>query len=217
MSAEAEEGYDEPREDGDDERDAVRFADHPAPLPHRPGVSVIDAAVGAGALALLAAGIPMRAAARAGRRVAPAIRRGAHLPATRGLADLSSWTLHTFAQIGAAERSRAEQGARSLIRSATAAVAADRDVGRMVRDLAGAQLDPLIDQALPLVLDRLAEQPAAVRRIVQDQSAGIAAEARETARQSARRGDDTVDALVGRLLRRRTPDPSPAPPQSPEP
>ena len=175
----------------------------PDRLPPRPGVSLIDAGLGAGYLASRLAAGPARAVARAGQRLAPPARRALHTPATHGLTDLSAWVLRTLAQVGVPQRSRAEQRLRDLARTATGAVAANRDVGRLVHDVASRQVAPLIDEALPIVLDRLDEQPEQVRKIVQGQSRGMMAEARDSARTAARRGDDVVDSVVDRLLRRR--------------
>jgi len=200
----------------------------PDHFPPRPGVSLIDAGLGAGYLASRLAAGPARAVARAGQRLAPPARRALHTPAVHGLTDLSEWVLRTLAQVGAPQRSHAEQRVRLLARAATGAVAANRDVGRLVHGVASRQVGPLIDEALPIVLDRLDEQPEQVRKIVQSQSRGMMAEARDTARTGARRGDDMVDSVVDRLLRRRAPAaqaaaaqtataPAPAPPPPPAP
>ena len=183
----------------------------PDHIPPRPGVSLIDAGLGAGYLASRLAAGPARAVARAGQRLAPSARRALHTPATHGLTDLSEWVLRTLAQVGAPQRSRAEQRLRMLARAATGAVAANRDVGRLVHDVASRQVGPLIDEALPIVLDRLDEQPEQVRKIVQGQSRGMMTEARDTARTGARRGDDMVDSVVDRLLRRRAAAPAAQP------
>jgi hypothetical protein len=92
--------------------------------------------------------------------------------------------------------------AHSLVASAISAVAAEPHLGRLVREIASAQFEPLIDEALPIVLSRLADDPSAVRRIVQDQSSGIMSEATDSARNTARQGDDAVDTLVNRILHR---------------
>ena len=186
----------------------------PDHIPPRPGVSLIDAGLGAGYLVSRLAAGPVRAAARTGRRLAPPARRALHAPAPRGLTDLSEWVLHTLAQIGAPQRSRAEHRIRVIARSATGAIAANRDVDRLIHDLAARQVRPLVDEALPLVLGRLDEQPEQVRRIVRDQSRGILAEARDTARTAARQGDDMIDSVVDRLLRRRAPATPAAPAQA---
>lgn len=177
----------------------------PEHIPPRPGVSLIDAGLGAGYLVSRIAVGPARTAVRVGHRLAPPARRALRAPATRGITDLSAWVLHTLAQVGAPQRTRAERRLQSLTRSATSAVAANQDVGRLVAQVASREMGPLIDEALPLVLGRLDEQPEQVRKIVQGQSRGIMAEARDTARTGARRGDHAIDAMVDRLLRRRVP------------
>jgi hypothetical protein len=174
----------------------------PDRFPRRPGVSLIDAGLGAGFLASRLAAGPARAVLRAGRRLAPPAKLASRVPAVHALTDLSAWTLRTLAQVGAPQRSRAEHRIHELTRSATSAIAANPDVSRLVQEVASRQVGPLIDEALPVVLDRLDDQPDQVRKIVQGQSRGIMAEARETARESARRGDEMVDSMVDRLLHR---------------
>lgn len=180
----------------------------PKPTPP-PGLSLIDLAVGVGSLAVRASLIPVRVAARIARGPGPthptegAI--DAAAPTANPVTDWSAWAIRSVAQVGRIERSRVRNTARNLVGSVTSAIAADPDIGRMVRELAGSQLDPILDQALPRVLDRLAEDPVAVRRIVQDQSVGIMSEAADSARDTTRHADQAVDNLVAKLLHRRTP------------
>ena len=186
----------------------------PDRIPPRPGVSLIDAGLGAGYLVSRIAMGPARAVARAGQRLAPPARRALHAPAVHGLTDLSEWVLRTLAQVGAPQRSEAEHRVQSLARTATGTIAANRDVSRLVHGIASRQLSPLIDEAVPIVLGRLEEEPEQVREIVRGQSRGMMAEARDTARTSARRGDDAIDSVVDRLLRRRTPAAQTSAPQA---
>jgi len=184
----------------------------PDHLPPRPGVSLIDAGLGAGYLVTRIAAGPARMAARAGQRLTPPARRVLRsAPTHHGLTDLSAWVLRTLAQVGAPQRSRAERRVLVLARAATGAIASNRNVSRLVHDIASRQVAPLVDEALPIVLGRLAEQPEEVRKVVQGQSRGMMAEARDTARTGARHGDDMVDSMVDRLLRRRTPAAQAAP------
>jgi hypothetical protein len=198
---------DPPSDDAPDADPPVdRSADRsvgPGHMPTRPGVSLIDAGLGAGYLASRIAAVPLRVAAHTGRNLADPARRALAAPAAHGVTDLASWVLRTFAQVGAPQRAHAERRVRVLLREATYAVTKNRAVSRLVNDLASPQLEPLIDEALPIVLARLAEQPDEIQKIVQEQSRGIVSEARDTARQGARRGDDVVDSVVDRLLRRR--------------
>jgi hypothetical protein len=180
----------------------------PKPTPP-PGLSLIDLAVGVGSLAVRASLIPVHVAARIARGPGPtrpaegAI--DAAAPTANPVTDWSAWAIRSVAQVGKIERSRVRNTARTLVGSVTSAIAADPDIGRMVRELAGSQLDPILDQALPRVLDRLAEDPIAVRRIVQDQSVGIMSEAADSARDTTRYADQAVDNLVAKLLHRRAP------------
>ena len=186
----------------------------PDRIPPRPGVSLIDAGLGAGYLVSRIAVGPARTAARAGRRLAPPARRALHAPAVHGLTDLSEWVLRTLAQVGAPQRTQAEHRIRAAARTATGTIAANRDVSRLVHGIASRQLSPLIDEAVPIVLGRLEEEPEQVREIVRGQSRGMMAEARDTARTGARRGDDVIESVVDKLLRRRTPAAPATPPQA---
>ncbi|HEV2637949.1 MAG TPA: hypothetical protein VGX23_22555 [Actinocrinis sp.] len=170
------------------------------PPPH-PALSLLDVAVGAGSLAARAGAPVLRAAGRVGGGVYARTRRAA-APALDPALDLAVWATQTLAEVGSLERARATAGVHALIEAVGTAVAADPGVQGMVRDLADSQLDPLLERALPIVLDRLGENPEAVRRIVQDQSAGIMTEATESARLTARHADDIVDSLTHRLFHR---------------
>lgn len=169
--------------------------------PPHPAVSLLDVAVGAGSLAARAGAPVLRAAGRVGGGVYARTRRAA-APALDPALDLAVWATQTLAEVGSLERARATAGVHALIDAVGTAVAADPGVQGMVRDLADSQLDPLVERALPIVLDRLGENPEAVRRIVQDQSSGIMTEATESARLTARHADDIVDSLTHRLFRR---------------
>jgi hypothetical protein len=66
----------------------------------------------------------------------------------------------------------------------------------------------VIDGVLPAVLERLADEPDQVRAIIYGQSRGMVEELADSARGKAAEGDEVVDRLVARLLRRRrSPDP----------
>lgn len=95
---------------------------------------------------------------------------------------------------------------------------------RVVDDVVGHVQWRVVDTVLPVVLDRLAEEPEQVRRIVQDQSLNLAQELAQTGRARAVNGDEIVDRLFARLLRRQPPRPRtaglplparPAPPADP--
>ena len=62
----------------------------------------------------------------------------------------------------------------------------------------------VVDDVLPVVLDRLKAEPEPVREIVRGQGVGAAEEVANAARARAANGDEAVDALVGRLLHRRS-------------
>jgi hypothetical protein len=100
----------------------------------------------------------------------------------------------------------AEQGTRLATDLAARAVR-EPAVMRIVDDVVGRVQWQVVDAVLPVVLDRLAAEPDQVRRIVQDQSVGIAQELADTAGARAVSGDEAVDRLFARLLRRQPPRP----------
>lgn len=205
------------------------------PAPQVPGLSLIDLVLGAGSLTARVGMIPVRVAVRLARGpgdtdssaetgdligAAGTVGNGdgadSDAPtaaARRPVRDWSTWAVRSVAQVGVVERRRAHDAAHTLVASATSAVANEPHLGRLVREIAGAQLEPLIDEALPIVLGKLADDPSAVRRIVQDQSAGIMSEATDSARNTARHGDEAVDTLVNRILHRTPHTETPAQPE----
>lgn len=106
-----------------------------------------------------------------------------------------------------------EQEGRTTVMSGAEATArlADALADRLARDplllrFVGDIIEHLqwrvVDAVLPAVLDRLAAEPDQVRDIVSGQSRGMAVELADTARARAAAGDEAVDRLVARLLRR---------------
>lgn len=169
--------------------------------PARRALNLFDVAVGVGSLAVRAGSPVVRAAGHVGGSVYSRARRVV-APVADPALDWALWTTQTLAEIGSFERRRAKDGVHTLIGAVGSAVAAEPGVRGMVRDLAESQLDPLVERALPLVLDRLNDSPEAVRRIVEGQSSGIMTEATHSARHTARHADDVVDALAHRFFRR---------------
>ena len=169
--------------------------------PPRRALNLIDVAVGAGSLAARAGSPVVRAAGHVGGSVYSRARRVV-APVADPALDWALWATQTLAEVGSLERRRAKDGVHTLIGAVGSVVAAEPGVQGMVQDLAESQLDPLVERALPLVLDRLNDNPEAVRRIVQDQSAGIMTEATQSARHTARHADDVVDSLAHRFFRR---------------
>jgi hypothetical protein len=179
---------------------AAAADERPAPPP-RPSVSLIDVAVGAGSLAVRAGAPVLRLAGHVGGGACSRARR-VIAPAMDPALDWAVWATQSLAEVGSMERRRAKTGVHGLIGTVGSAVAAEPGVQRMVRELADSQLDPLVEKALPMVLDRLNKDPEAVRQIVQDQSAGIMTEATQSARHTARHADDVVDTLTHRFFHR---------------
>ena len=60
----------------------------------------------------------------------------------------------------------------------------------------------VVDDVLPVVLERLADDPDSVRSIVQGQSLSMIDDVTTTARSRVVAADDAVDRLMARLLRR---------------
>jgi hypothetical protein len=60
----------------------------------------------------------------------------------------------------------------------------------------------VVDDVLPVVLERLADDPDSVRSIVQGQSLSMIDDVTTTARSRVVAADDAVDRLIARLLRR---------------
>ncbi|HZM29232.1 MAG TPA: hypothetical protein VFB77_02000 [Acidimicrobiales bacterium] len=97
------------------------------------------------------------------------------------------------------------QGA-AAVRSGTEATAgfADAVADRLARDpLLLRFIGDIVDGVLPAVLERLADEPDQVRAIIYGQSRGMVEELADSARGRAAAGDELVDRLVDRLLRRR--------------
>jgi len=194
------------------------------PAARSAGLSLIDLMLGAGSLTARVGMIPVRVVVKVAHGpgsadategpgdsegAAESVGTGDHADsdapaaaARRPVRDWSAWAVRSVAEVGVVERRRVQDEAHSLVASAISAVAAEPHLGRLVREIASAQLEPLIDQALPIVLGKLADDPSAVRQIVQEQSAGIMSEATDSARNTARHGDDAVDTLVNRILHR---------------
>ena len=81
-------------------------------------------------------------------------------------------------------------------------VATEPLVVRFVGDLVGEVQGGMLDSILPDVLDRLAADPDQVRAIVRGQSRGMVDEATHVARSRSVAGDEIVDRLAARILRR---------------
>ena len=94
-----------------------------------------------------------------------------------------------------------DAGAR-LADAVTDRVATDPLVIRAVGEIVDGVQGQLLDSILPDVLDRLAAEPDQVRAIVRGQSRGMIDEATHEARSRAVAGDEIVDRLAARILRR---------------
>jgi hypothetical protein len=91
-------------------------------------------------------------------------------------------------------------------RSGTEATArfADAVADRLAREpLLLRFIGDVVDGVLPAVLERLADEPGQVRAIIYGQSRGMVEELADSARGKAAAGDEVVDRIVDRLLRRR--------------
>jgi hypothetical protein len=69
--------------------------------------------------------------------------------------------------------------------------------------LVGQLLNPVMDQALPMTLQQLSDDPATIRALIWDQSGGLADELANSFRARTLSADDAIDAVTSRLWRRR--------------
>ena len=102
-------------------------------------------------------------------------------------------------------RSAARSGAEAAAQLAAAVgdrLARDPLLLRFVGDVVEHVQGQVIETFLPAVLERLASEPDQVRELIAGQSLGMAEELRGTARARAVAGDEAVDRLMARLLRR---------------
>lgn len=119
-------------------------------------------------------------------------------------APLRHAVLDTAADLEQHGRWAARSGADAAAQLAAAVgdrLARDPLMVRFVGDLVEQMQERAIDTFLPAVLDRLSESDQ-VREIIAGQSRGMAEELTGTARARAVAGDEAVDRLMARLLRR---------------
>ncbi len=83
-----------------------------------------------------------------------------------------------------------------------------------MNDVVGRVLGPLLDNVLPLVVERLRENPEPIKELVRDQSVTIAGEVAETVRSGAATADSSLERIARRLTFRRPR--AELPPASPE-
>jgi hypothetical protein len=69
--------------------------------------------------------------------------------------------------------------------------------------LVGALLDPVVDEALPITLQQLSDDPTAIRALIWDQSGGLADEMANSFRARTLTADDAIDRVTASLWRRR--------------
>lgn len=79
-------------------------------------------------------------------------------------------------------------------------------VHRFTQETTATVTRPLAATATPIVLDLLSEHPEQIRVLVREQSLGMGSELTGVLRVQAARGDDGVERLARRLLRRRPAD-----------
>jgi len=83
--------------------------------------------------------------------------------------------------------------------------------------LVGQLLDPVVDEALPITLQQLSDDPSAIRALIWDQSGGIADELANSVRARTLSADDAIDRVTARLWRRRRVGKTTAGSSSPDP
>jgi hypothetical protein len=118
-----------------------------------------------------------------------------------------------FSPLAGALRELEERGRREAAAGvAEAAATLDTVMGRvaqsgavvgMVNDIIDAVLWPIVDEVLPAVLERLAEDPEPVQALVLGNSSRMIEDFAGAARTRTAHADDAVAALVDRVLRRR--------------
>jgi hypothetical protein len=164
------------------------------PVDHAPGGSALQSLIGAAVDAQRQAAAAGLAGARLGRgwlrvggRTALWAWRAPPLDGARARLETETARL---ARLGAAEEARARQ-----LATATVSAAIHR-VTRVV-------LDQEFDGAYQRAIARLLETPE-IAELVRQQSAGMAQELASSVRTRAVSGDDVIERLVGRLLRRQS-------------
>jgi hypothetical protein len=169
--------------------------------PDRPSVAftALGAAVGVADGMVRVTGFAFRGARRAA---------GPVVNVTRGVAPPLLWRAGERVVADLDRRGRAEAVAALAETSVFLEALADRIAEnpallRLVNDIVGHVLEPAIDTALPVVLDKLVQDPEPVRQLVGAQSLGMADELADRARVSAAHGDDAFERLATRLRLRR--------------
>lgn len=157
----------------------------------------------------LMGGIAEGAAAgfRQGRKVAgsllPAVSLLRRLPGGEGASRVLRDRVDTVSRRGSADFAASVAQAKKAWSSALSRIGDDPDVSTLVRRIADRAVGPVIDTALPLVLDRLATDPQHIRHILGVQSFGMTEEVTETIRERTATADDQVERFAHRLMRRR--------------
>jgi hypothetical protein len=170
-------------------------------LAARLGYLVVGAAAAAGDSAVSAvrdvAGLPplAHAVARLGSITAAVSRTRVAAPVVAALAELE--------QRGRDAVASGETAVLRVADAAAARAARSEIVVRTVNGIVDQVIWPIVDEVIPVVLDRLAEHPEPVRALVVGQSAGVASDLASAARAGAERADERVASVVDRLLRRR--------------
>lgn len=107
---------------------------------------------------------------------------------------------------GRDQEAATRQALLGLVGQGFATVMSDSRLLGLIDDLVRREIEPGIDAALPIVLDRLEADPEPVRAMVRDQSVGVAAELADDVRTRSAAADDKLEQIARRLfLRRRRP------------
>lgn len=157
----------------------------------------------------LMSGIADGAAAglRQGRKAAesllPAVALLRRLPGAEGMSRALRDRVDMVSGRGSAEFAVSVAYAKKAWSSALSLVGDDPAVSALVERIADRAVGPVIDTALPQVLDRLADDPQHIRHILGVQSFGITEEVTETIRERSAAADDQVERIAHRLMHRR--------------
>jgi len=158
-----------------------------------PSFVALGAAVGAADGVLRIAGLANRSARRVARPVTQVTRAVAP-----GLWDAGERVVAELDRRGRVEAVAALTEGMAFLDAMSERLAGNPALIRVINDV----LDPM----LPVVLEKLAQDPAPIRQLVSSQSIGMAQEMSDRARVRAAQGDDAIERLAVRLrLRRRTP------------
>lgn len=154
---------------------------------------------------LAAEEVASAALARAGELGAAVAGPARAIGRSRAFAPLAG-VLRTLEDRGRREAAAGAAEASAVVEALTARIAQSDAVLRMVNDIVDVVLWPIVDEVLPAVLERLADDPEPVQALVLGNSTRMIDDLAGAARTRTARADDSVASFVDRLLGRRRPE-----------